>query len=497
MATALRGRKRSVDDLPTRLVDPDCEFERRELIALGERIIAKVPKAWPRFQKWLNAIHGLNDEACRTFSPEAALATLAAVLRRLWLQVAHESSDPYTRSPQRDAQTTLPSGEEIDFGYERDIEPRQLERRCASYAPAPDGWSGDHVLFSCAQSGLTAILHWAMRHRFWHGSNSPQATFAGGYFETLDLFDLFARDGLRWKNAKALSGETIGNAGSSSLIVIEPVFFDADGVNVFDIKAFHDNWARLEASEPALMVIDTTLTGPLFPLDEFLGPLAGPCAPTVIVVRSGLKLDQAGLELANAGIVSIFSEAASALPARDIAQDLRKIRTIIGGGLTFDEIAALEAPWFLDAEYFRRYSEAVFANNAALADALKSRRGLLFDRICHPRYARPDCAWAQAPYCTLHMAEGGPEHYRFIEKVVAYEAARRGLLFELGGSFGFRGHRFEAVIPAPSRGAPFLRVAMGARGGYSAHGAMHLVRDIATFENFGQLAARYKNVALT
>src|SRR5262245_59697987 len=135
MATALRGRKRSVDDLPRRLADPDCEYERRELIALAESIIAKAPKAWPRFQKWLNAIHGLNDDACRTFSPEAALATLAAVLRLLWLQVAHESSDPYTRTPQRDVTTTMPSGAEIDFGYERDIQPRVLEQRCFAYAP--------------------------------------------------------------------------------------------------------------------------------------------------------------------------------------------------------------------------------------------------------------------------------------------------------------------------------------------------------------------------
>src|SRR5689334_22077799 len=102
MAFMARGQRRSAEGLPTRLADPDCEFERRELIALGESIIAKVPKAWPRFQKWLNAIHGLNDDACRSFSPEAALTTLAAVLRRLWLQVAHESSDPYTRSPPRE-----------------------------------------------------------------------------------------------------------------------------------------------------------------------------------------------------------------------------------------------------------------------------------------------------------------------------------------------------------------------------------------------------------
>ncbi len=207
-----------------------------------------------------------------------------------------------------------------------------------------------------------------------------------------------------------------------------------------------------------------------------------------------MKLDQAGLEIANSGVVSLFSDASSDVLATDIARDLRKIRTITGSGLTFDEVAALEAPWFLDPAYFKHYSNAVFANNALLADAVKSRRGLLFDRILHPRYAQPDCAWAQSPYVTFHLQEGNVEHYRFIERVIGAEAERRGLLFELGGSFGFRGHRYESVVPDPQRGAPFLRVAMGARSGYSAHGAVHLMRDIATFENFGQLAARYKGL---
>jgi hypothetical protein len=236
------------------------------------------------------------------------------------------------------------------------------------------------------------------------------------------------------------------------------------------------------------------LSGPLFPLDEFLAPLAGPRAPTVIQIHSGLKLDQAGLELANAGVISVFSDAASEFPAADVARDLRRIRTITGAGLTFDEIAALEAPWFLDRDHFQHYSRAVFSNNAMLADAMKARRGLLFDRILHPRYAQSGAAWAQAPYCTFHLRDGTAEHYRYLERVIAYEAARRGLLFEIGGSFGFRGHRYEAVIPDQSRAAPYLRVAMGARQGFSVIGTIQLMRDLATFESMGQLAARYKGL---
>lgn len=489
MSTALRVRQ-SVDDLPTRFADPDVEAERRALIALGESILAKVPKSWPRFQKWLQAIHGVNDTACRTFSPEAAMATMSAVLRRLWMQVAHEASDPHTRSPEREIATKTPSGAEIEYGYERDLQPRLLERRCFAYAPSPDGWSSDHVICSSAQGGMTAILHWAIRNGFWHHHDSAEALIAGGYFETHELFDLFARDGLKWRNAKTLDASNLTST-PASLMVIEPVFFD-EGVNVFDMKAFHEHWARVDPVEPTLVILDTTLSGPLFSIDEFLGPLAGPCAPTVIQICSGLKLDQAGLELADCGIISIFSDAASEFPAREVARALRRIRTITGAGLTFDEISALEAPWFLDPHCFRQYSSAVFANNALLADALKLRRGLMFERILHPRYAQSEAPWAQAPFVTFHLHDGIAAHYKFLERVIAYEAQRRGLLFEIGGSFGFRGHRYEAIIP--ERAAPFLRVAMGARQGFSALGAVSLMRDLAAFESIGQLATRYKGI---
>ncbi|MBI1211247.1 MAG: hypothetical protein GC190_07280 [Alphaproteobacteria bacterium] len=337
---------------------------------------------------------------------------------------------------------------------------------------------------------MTAILHWAIQHGFWHQHDSAEALIAGGTFETQALFDLFSRDGLRWRHAKTLDANNLASV-PASLLVIEPVFFD-EGVNVFDMKAFHDSWVRMDPSEPALIVLDTTLAGPLFSIDEFLAPLAGARAPTVIQIRSGLQLDQAGFELADCAIVSVFSDASSEFSARDVTNALRNIRAIIGAGLTLDEVAELEAPWFLDRTYFRRYSHAVFANNAALADALKARRGLLFERILHPRYALSEAPWAQAPFCTFHLHDGIVEHYRFVERVIAYEAERRGLMFDRGGGFGFRGHRYDAVVN--DRGSPFLRVAMGARPGYSAVGVVHLMRDLATFENIGQLATRYKGL---
>src|SRR5262245_44970418 len=72
------------------LSDPAAEWERSELLELGENILEHAPSARPRFQSWMHAVSRLSDNVCRSFSPEAALASLTGELRRLWLGIASE-----------------------------------------------------------------------------------------------------------------------------------------------------------------------------------------------------------------------------------------------------------------------------------------------------------------------------------------------------------------------------------------------------------------------
>jgi hypothetical protein len=67
--------------------------------------------------------------------------------------------------------------------------------------------------------------------------------------------------------------------------------------------------------------------------------------------------------------------------------------------------------------------------------------------------------------------------YDGLDEKIAAEAAQRSLVFIKGGSFGFRGHRFETV--RPSGKPPFLRVAMGKRGGPSLDGIVEMFRSFA------------------
>src|SRR5262249_17507741 len=117
---------------------------------------------------------------------------------------------------------------------------------------------------------------------------------------------------------------------------------------------------------------------------------------------------------------------------------------------------------------------AVFANNALLARCLSEVDGL-FSQIAHPALGGDGAA----PFCLIQLQDDAPESYRKLEAVLAREAKARNLRFDKGGSFGFRGHRYEAILPQAGEITPFLRVALGARGGWSLEGIVDLLCEIA------------------
>ena len=456
---------------PLNIAEPTHE-ECRELLRLGDSLAAKIPHAEERLQTWRNAVSALAESNLPPWELEAELDRLALALRKICLGLAHAASDRALRSPRDRDHTAAPDGEEIAFGYERDIRPEKLEARCADYAPPPAGWQADHLLFSSGQAAMNALLL-ALTPRGANPTTPPRIRHLGGYFETEELLAMLTSHGM----ARELPMEGDDHA---DVLILEPVYFDrAAQVHRPDLaEALRRHCASAEGC-PSLVIIDATLIGPCFDLDPRVTEALNCGEPSPLVVRmsSGLKLDQAGLELANVGIVSLYRREGEVF-ALDPAEKLRKARTLTGGGLGFDAIGTLEAPWFLDRDMAWHYARTVFANNAMFAQRVSEAiadGGGLFSQISHPSLG--DAAYA--PYCLLQLEDDEPETYLKLEHLLAHEARSRNLRFDKGGSFGFRSHRYEAILPEAGEITPFLRVALGARKGWSRDGIIELLCEIA------------------
>lgn len=378
------------------------------------------------------------DAASGPAGMERELERFSRELRALWLRSVAAETSRVLRSPLEKEVASL-SARHDAFGYERDLQPQELEARCNGFfRPAPRPWQCEHVLFSSGQAALLSTL------LAFKSERPLRVQHLGGYFETGRLI-------------RSCPSLCIGVENEPDVVIAEPVACDGG----FD---YHGKAEIAAAAAGAkVLALDTTLLGREDRIDQLLARLDD----DLLVVRcmSGLKLLQAGLELANVGIVGVHARSPGKLAG--FADALREMRTLCGTGLRYADVLALEAPFVFDPDYADRYAGVVFAHNAALARAVAERNRLFV----------PPFAADPSPYCVFSLRSDDEGGYDRLEQLVAARAGEREIVFDKGGSFGFRGHRYEVVRPESQ--PPFLRVAMGRRDGWSCRGVMEILSEIA------------------
>lgn len=378
---------------------------------------------------------------------ELGFEAAARRLRAGWLRSVAAETSRVLRSPTESEIERLERGRHDAYGYERDFQPQSLEARCESFfGEPPAGWTAGHLLFSSGQAALSTILLHLAEHR----PDKIRVSHVGSYFETADLVE---RACVR-----------TDRSADADCIIVEPIACDGR-------FAAHDPGVIARSLNPGqTLIVDETLSAPRTRLPAMLG---GALAPGAAIVRlvSGLKLLQQGLELANVGVVSVFASRPDRTQC--LVEGLKRCRTLAGAGLRFVDALALEAPFFLDAGATQAYADGVFAHNEALRRAVSAR-----NRLFRP-LGEATLADAAAPYCAFQLANGNSAPaLEALAQHIEREARARGLLIQRGGSFGFRGHRYEVIEPETGE-EPFLRIALGARGDRSCQGLVALVAELA------------------
>ncbi|HEV7691820.1 MAG TPA: hypothetical protein VGO52_13380 [Hyphomonadaceae bacterium] len=422
--------------------------EARELHELAQHLAEHAPQLSSPISRLEAAFEKSLAHAAHPLDAEQAAETFARRLRRVWLEAAGAEAGSVYRSPTASEVERIARHHDA-FGYERDLQPETLEARATAFFPAPPaGWTQDHLIFSSGQAAMTSALLGLSQRLSPRPFNGQPIRIAhrGAYFETRALIKLMP----------LLQEATF--AQTADIVLDEPICCDGQ---------FHQiDTKKLLSSHPQAVIFDTTLLGRDDGVATYLASL-GEKSPIVLRITSCLKLFEAGLELANAGILSVYSRGAD-----DLGTELRRIRTLTGSGISLADAIALEAPWFLDAQEADRYAAAIFAHNARLAEAV-SANNQRFVPVTHP-----SLSGANAPYCAFQLRHASPDAYDALESEIIAEATSRRLLLHHGGSFGFRGHRFEIV--KPETGEPlFLRVALGRRAGWSCEGVVAMMSEIA------------------
>lgn len=487
-----------------------CLSDLHALIALCEDMLAHLsasadgpPLAREPLESWLNKAQNLQqNDALETLDGERKLEALIMELRHVWLQAVHARSSRYMMSPPQTQIKYLPGGERINYPYDRWLTPQNLENRLAEAWSAPEGWHKRALLFSSAMAAITTFLqaYRGLSAKWWKDFGAPlHLHWWGGYFEIAKALQLVCDPRfLGRKHAEQVGLHQHIEKGETDLIVLEPVAAKLE-LEVFDLDGFVTAWKKRTSKRPATILVDTSLLGGAFSMAEFCERLSFAPPALIVEVRSGLKLDQQGLELANVGLMNLWvpDQPEFVEQLDDIVHGLQISRTTLGTGLSHNEVAALQAPLFLDAGLLQSHTDAVFAANRAFAHtvnaALRPDTGL-FARVFHPSLdVNAKQPWAQAPFVTIRYRPDDDSARAFLSNVLDYESHQRKLCFWPASSFGFRSHRYEMGY---ARGIKFntLRVAMGARQGPSFQGVLTLFEELARFPDFAALREAYPEV---
>lgn len=420
---------------------------------------------------------------------EHALESASRQIRSLLLRRGHRLDEEFQRSPDLSRTRVLPGGERLSLGYERNLPSTVVEAKLATRCPAlPAGWNRRTLAFSSGMASLVQVVQTLGYLLGPTAQNPVRLDFWGDYFETGIMLEYLSGPGLRLRKLGRETGPANG-AEAADVLLVEPIRYNWT-LDALDVPGLVADWRRGPRRAPVI-VVDTTLSSPTWPTHAFLDALASPLgAPLVIEVRSGLKLDQQGLEIANLGVVDIFQHERSINPALSVQvveQSLKLARGIAGACLPAAAVAALDAPFLLDERWTRRHVGSLFQHNARLADRLASATGGLFEAVAHPSIGGS----ASGPFVVVGLREDGLEDHGFLLAVIRHEVARRGLVAVYGSSFGFRTARFETIIPRASEGNGLFKVSAGSRGGPSLTGLEELLVELAGYRSMAALRAAY------
>ena len=317
------------------------EEEASELSHFGKALRTRI-QAWPGvFDRPINDMNTILQAAPSPVEAEAALEACGRRLRRRWLDAASSAANRSYRSPTAAQITTTATGRPTNFGYERELQPTELERRCGLFfGPAPQGWSADHAVLSSGQAAVASVLHLLETLEPLGAKRPLSAAHFGSYFETTEILALvpsLLHVIASGRGALAREWEL-----APEIVLIEPVFCDGKFVKV-DLAELAQKLCRAR-TKVKIVIFDDTLIGTAGSPEDDLNTLqaVSPCA--VIRVSSGIKLFQGGRELANVGITSVYTPDAGQLLAANIGAKLRRFVRFLDWGFVFATLLPSRRP---------------------------------------------------------------------------------------------------------------------------------------------------------
>ncbi|MGL5717520.1 MAG: hypothetical protein ACRCXT_08905 [Paraclostridium sp.] len=183
------------------------------------------------------------------------------------------------------------------------------------------------------------------------------------------------------------------------------------------------------------LIIDSSMQGNTFSINKFLKSIEYLKNIVIINIRSGLKLDQEGMEVCSAGLVTCYFSKNLEFLIESTKKFLEQNRDIYGNGLTYNNIC------LLDNEIFFKnndYSKIILDNSKEFSKKINYPENKLFNHIIYPHSEDNNFL---TPYLFLKFEkeiDGNLDDYELLLDIIYEETVSLGMNYHIRNSFGFR-----------------------------------------------------------
>src|SRR5258705_1668814 len=198
-----------------------------DLLKLARSLRPRAAAYQDAFNNLVIALNARFEDAKDPVDFERVAEDSGRALRQLWLEASASSTSRSYRSPPTAQATKTATGRNVEFGYERDLQPTYLEERCgAFFGKPPTGWNADHILLSSGQSAMAAVLHALDGGSLFGDERKLLLAHLGSYFETAEIFSLFRS--LLKATGRGREAVNAVDELEADIFIIEPIFCDGE-----------------------------------------------------------------------------------------------------------------------------------------------------------------------------------------------------------------------------------------------------------------------------
>lgn len=434
-------------------------------------------------------------------SSDEELMTRTVELRGHWISYAREYSLQARFEHPNSSILPLPRGGSVKLDDYGDPLLDDLEVGLASAHKGRSSGDGSHLVLRSGMSVISSLLF--VLRDWWRPSaqNPMNAICWGSYFETVFQLEVLQHGHF---SAQLIPSHDqfleLVATGKHRLVTIDPIAYNWE-LDVLDLDAFVDAWNQRPDVPGRVLILDTTLVGDKFPVDELRARLRN--VTLFCHMASGLKLDQRGIELNNIGFLSLYAQDKDL--ERQFSTALRQLRTELGYGLSYPELCELDTEFFLQPEELEQYSSRIFNNNKFLAQNMDLGEGHIFKKMRHPSLSsKCHLPWAVAPFVVFHLVDDTLLNQGLLLEVLNHKCRLKKLPFHTGASFGFRFHRYEVIVPNYGIQNPgtegevyaprsLFKIAMGSNQDVLRERIVEVMNEVASASGFKSLRNHYQD----